>query len=77
MVLNSPVNSSHYSGTVRYLYRTCTELLLTELTNPLRLHVRLDPIWTKIKEGDSAFLARWGATLDRWIALGEQLMTGF
>ena len=43
--------------------------------HPLRL--RLDPVWGQIKVGDFVFLVCALATLDRWIALGEQLMVGF
>ena len=43
--------------------------------HPLRL--RLDLIWSEMEEGDSQVLVCALATLDRWIALGEQLMVGF
>ena len=41
------------------------------------LRLRLDPIWGQVKEGDFVFLVFALATLDRWVALGEQLMEGF
>jgi len=37
----------------------------------------VDLIWSEIKEGDSQVLVCALATLDRRIALGEQLMVGF
>ena len=39
--------------------------------------LRLDLIWTEMEERDSQILVRALATLDRRIALGEQLMVGF
>lgn len=41
------------------------------------LRLRVDLIWSEIKEGDSQVLVCALATLDRRIALGEQLMVGF
>ena len=45
------------------------------LQHPLRL--RVDLIWGEMEERESQVLVCALAALDRWIALGEQLMVGF
>ena len=51
------------------------ECTYQKIKHPLRL--RVDLIWGEMEERDSQVLVCALATLDRRIALGEQLMVGF